>query len=383
MIVRYGFYEGQVRPDRQAEFDTHFRDVVIPGLARMPGILSVRLLRGIASGSIQPRFHHVIELTCRDEDALVEAMLSEQRRALQTGPWEMMDFYQGATPHANFTVAMTLEGQGAGDGNPVPPAEGRRKLAALARVGRSGQEKPVAVYDDGEIRDVSIFVSEIDRALIGAGWMEAVAALDPGRLPRVDPAARKGPCVEYHGRIVATSMPGTQAPFRAGLRAGRLAGANDPMPLPREGAFTCRAGIAAIVGASSPEPTISGVCLFLEAERLADPGMDEESRAVAASAPGLLSLGPLLVATEEWRPGRRPLQLSVNGREFEEGDFSEEAVRESVRLLNRAVELDTGDVVLVGAHRPSAPPAMCARFAAGDVIAVASPGLGRQERRCC
>jgi hypothetical protein len=380
MIVRYGFYEGQVRADRQAEFDAHFRDVVIPGLARMPGVVSVRLLRGIATGSIQPRFHHAIEVTCSGEDGLVEAMLSDQRRALQAGPWEIMDHYEGATPHANFTVAMALEGQGGIQGKPVPPADGDRRLAALARVGRAGQEKPVAVYDDGEIRDVSIFVSEIDRPLIGTNWKEAVAALDDRRLPRVNPLARKGPCVEYHGRLVATSLPTMEGQLRAGLRAGRLAGAHDPMPLPRGHAFAIRAGVAAVIG-SADGSAISGVCLFLAAYGSDDGANDAGSGALVASAPGLISLGPLLLSLDDLRAG--PLFPSVNGVVFDAGDVSAEMVREAVRRLNHQVALATGDIVLIGAHRSAGMPAAGRVLAAGDVVAVGFQGLGAQNRRCC
>lgn len=383
MIIRYGFYEGQVRAERQAEFDAHFRNVVIPGLARMPGIISVRLLRGYAQGSVQPRFHHIIELTCRDENALIEAMLSDQRRALQAGPWEVMDFYEGATPHGNFIVAMTLEGPGAVQEGP-PPLASRRTPIALARVGRAGQEKPVAVYDDGEIRDVSIFVSEIDRGLINADWGPAIAALDSGRMPWVDPAARKGPCLEYRGRIIATDIPGPQPgnPLRAALRAGRLAGANDPMSLPRGHAFTCRAGIAAIIGGGLPEPSVGGVCLFLAAETLGKGGLDAETRAVVASSSDLISLGPLLVDVKNWRPGAGAVRMSINGAEVEEVAAGTEIVQEAVQQLNRQVELECGDVVLVGAQPPDRHAGQTA-LQVGDVVAVEARGLGAQERRCC
>jgi hypothetical protein len=114
MILRYGFYEGQVKAGRTAAFDAHFETFVIPALATMPGVVRVRLLRGIEVGEIQPRFHHIIELTFHDEEGLLEAMRSEQRRAIQAGQWGVMDFYDGATPHANLTVALSLDGPAEG-----------------------------------------------------------------------------------------------------------------------------------------------------------------------------------------------------------------------------------------------------------------------------
>jgi uncharacterized protein (TIGR02118 family) len=110
MLLRYGFYEGQVDPARQEEFDRHFQETVIPGLAEMPGLVHVRLLRGVAVPGIEPRFHHIIELTFADEEGLVRAMNSEERRALQAANWSVMAAYRGATPHANFLVTASLEG---------------------------------------------------------------------------------------------------------------------------------------------------------------------------------------------------------------------------------------------------------------------------------
>jgi hypothetical protein len=113
MIVRYGLYEGQVEVERKNEFDAHFENFVIPALATMPGVVGVRLLRGIQVGDVQPRFHHVIELTFLDQEGLLTAMQSEQRRAIQAAPWGVMEFFEGATPHANLTVAITLDGPAA------------------------------------------------------------------------------------------------------------------------------------------------------------------------------------------------------------------------------------------------------------------------------
>jgi antibiotic biosynthesis monooxygenase (ABM) superfamily enzyme len=111
MIVRYGFYEGTVEPGREAEFDACFRDEVVPGLARMPGVVSVRLLRDLRPAGIPQRFHHIIELTFRDMDGLVQAMNSPERRSLQHVHRGVMPFFDGATPHGNFEVTASVAGE--------------------------------------------------------------------------------------------------------------------------------------------------------------------------------------------------------------------------------------------------------------------------------
>lgn len=122
MIVRYGFYEGIVPRERRHEFDEHFRSVVMPRLAAMPGVALVRLLRGVAAEGLTPRFHHAIELTFPDEESLVRAMASEERRALQRGWWGAMDWYDGATPHANFVVDTVIAGLSTSEDTSVKPS---------------------------------------------------------------------------------------------------------------------------------------------------------------------------------------------------------------------------------------------------------------------
>jgi len=110
MILRYGFYEGRVADAGRAAFDAHFERAVIPGLARMPGVGGVRLLRGLGVGGLPPRFHHAIELSFADEAALVRAMQSEERRVIQATPSDVLGSFAGGTPHANFRVVQALRG---------------------------------------------------------------------------------------------------------------------------------------------------------------------------------------------------------------------------------------------------------------------------------
>jgi len=113
MILRYGFYEGRVAEAERGRFDAHFDQIMIPMLARMPGLAEVRLLRGLSIGSLSPRFHHAIELSFPDEASLVRAMQSEERRAIQAAPNEVLGCFAGGTPHANFRVVQSLRGPNA------------------------------------------------------------------------------------------------------------------------------------------------------------------------------------------------------------------------------------------------------------------------------
>jgi len=113
MLLRYGLYEGHVRAQDQGEFDEMVAGQMIPDLAGMPGVVSVRLMRGLRVGDLEPRFYHAIELAFEDEHGLVAAMNSDARKDIATRPTPALKLFVGRTPHANFRLVASLAGPAA------------------------------------------------------------------------------------------------------------------------------------------------------------------------------------------------------------------------------------------------------------------------------
>ena len=110
MLVRYGLYDGTVRDEDQAEFDAMMMEQMIPDLATMPGVVSVRLMRGTSVGGLAPRYYQAIELGFDDQRGLLAAMNSEARRQIASRPTPALKLFAGRTPHANFTLVASLTG---------------------------------------------------------------------------------------------------------------------------------------------------------------------------------------------------------------------------------------------------------------------------------
>ncbi|WEX12429.1 hypothetical protein [Chelativorans sp. AA-79] len=110
MLLRYGFYEGYVREEDQAEFDEMVGGQMVPDLSTMPGVLSVRLMRGTRVGELAPRWYHAIELGFEDEQGLLAAMNSDIRRDIARRPTPALKLFIGRTPHANFRLVRSLPG---------------------------------------------------------------------------------------------------------------------------------------------------------------------------------------------------------------------------------------------------------------------------------
>lgn len=110
MLLRYGFYEGTVRDEDQAEFDSMMMEQMIPDLATMPGVVSVRLMRGTTVGGLAPHYYQAIELGFDCEQGLFAAMNSDVRREIASRPTPALKLFVGRTPHANFSLVASLAG---------------------------------------------------------------------------------------------------------------------------------------------------------------------------------------------------------------------------------------------------------------------------------
>jgi hypothetical protein len=60
----------------------------------------------------------------------------------------------------------------------------------LLRFGPEGQEKPGLLDAEGHIRDLSALVDDYTPRLLGREALRALAAIDPGKLPRVQGPVR-------------------------------------------------------------------------------------------------------------------------------------------------------------------------------------------------
>jgi 5-oxopent-3-ene-1,2,5-tricarboxylate decarboxylase/2-hydroxyhepta-2,4-diene-1,7-dioate isomerase len=92
---------------------------------------------------------------------------------------------------------------------------------------------------------------------------------------------------------------------------------------------------------------------------------------------GFCPIGPALVPAEDFDPTDFELRTYLNGELVQQGSAADLIWPIAYLLadLNRLITLEPGDVVLSGTPAHSRP------MAAGDVVAVEVPGLGRLENR--
>ena len=76
----------------------------------------------------------------------------------------------------------------------------------LLRYGPAGQEKPGLLDRDGNVRDLSGAVRDIDGEALAPASLDRLRRLDPASLPLVPGTPRLGPCVGKVSKIVAIGL---------------------------------------------------------------------------------------------------------------------------------------------------------------------------------
>src|SRR5580765_3631667 len=99
----------------------------------------------------------------------------------------------------------------------------------LLRYGPPGQEKPGLLDRDGNIRDLSETVRDIDGAALSPASLDRLRRLDPATLPLVSGPQRHGPCVGNVSKVLAIGLNYRQHAEEAG------------MPIPGEPIFFLKA----------------------------------------------------------------------------------------------------------------------------------------------
>lgn len=113
----------------------------------------------------------------------------------------------------------------------------------LVRFGLAGAEKPGLLHD-GEIRDLSAHITDIDGSTLAADSIARLAAIDPGSLPLVDAATRLGPPVSQVGKVICvglnysdhaeeSGMPIPEEPVLFMKSTTSICGPNDDVIMPR------------------------------------------------------------------------------------------------------------------------------------------------------
>src|SRR4051794_6033274 len=114
----------------------------------------------------------------------------------------------------------------------------------LLRYGTPGQEKPGLLDRDGQIRDLTGVVGDINGETLAPAALDRLRKLDPATLPKVAGSPRMGPCVagvsklicvglNYRDHAAEAGMPIPPEPVLFMKSTTSIVGPNDDVMLPK------------------------------------------------------------------------------------------------------------------------------------------------------
>ncbi len=273
----------------------------------------------------------------------------------------------------------------------------------LVRFGPEGEEKPGIIDSEGQLRDLSSYVSEITPGTLSPASLEAIAELTLEDLPVVAGEPRLGVPLTGIGKIIAigfnyinhaaemeVQLPDEPLTFMKATSA--LTGPFDQIVQPRNGQkLDYEAELVVVIGRRAQYIAEEDVFDYIAGYTV---GHDVSERAFqrerggqftkGKSADTFAPVGPYLVSTDQVEDIQAlSIWSEVNGEMRQQGSTADMVfgVREIVSHLSQFMTLYPGDIIFTGTPAGVGdgmdPPQY---LRPGDVVRIGVEGLGEQRQ---
>jgi 2-keto-4-pentenoate hydratase/2-oxohepta-3-ene-1,7-dioic acid hydratase in catechol pathway len=274
----------------------------------------------------------------------------------------------------------------------------------LLRYGPTGQEKPGLLDRNGQIRDLSGVVRDIDGTALSPASLDRLRRLDPASLPVVSGTPRIGPCIGNVSKIVAiglnyrlhaqeAGMPIPTEPIFFMKATSSICGPNDDVIIPKGSQKTdYEVELGIVIGSAArhvdikdAKSHIAGYCVVNDVSereyQMERGGQWTKGKSCDTFCP----LGPWLVTADEAGDADK-LQVTtdVNGERRQNSNTADLifGIEHIVSYVSQFMTLFPGDVIPTGTPSGVAMGFKPPRFLkVGDTMRVAVEGLGEQNSR--
>ena len=275
----------------------------------------------------------------------------------------------------------------------------------LLRYGPAGSEKPGMLDTDGNIRDLSGVIADLDGTTISPDMLAKLQALNPTDLPMApDQNARMGSCVARPGKFICIGLNYSDHAAESGLPVPKepvvffkatsaLSGPNDDVEIPRNSKksdWEVELGVVIskqtkYITKEQAKDHIAGYCVVNDLSEREFQIEREGQWVKGKSCDTFGPIGPWLVTPDEVDVNNLSMWLDVNGERVQDGNTNTMVfdVEHIVAYLSQFMSLQAGDVISTGT-----PPGVGLGFnpprflKAGDTMELGIQGLGQQKQVC-
>jgi len=275
----------------------------------------------------------------------------------------------------------------------------------LVRYGKSGQEKPGLIDDEGNLRDLSRKVGDISGEFLSDKTLKMLRELNVKRLKKVEGKQRLGPCVGNIGKYMCIGLNYSDHAAETGaaipehpilfMKANSaIVGPNDPVVMPRGSKTTdWEVELGVVIGRKAKYVSEKNALKYVAGYCVAN---DVSERTFQAKMTGQWTkgkscdtfgpTGPWLVTRDEVAdPQNLDMYLDVNGKRMQTGNTSTMifTVAQIIEHLSGLMTLHPGDVIITGTP-PGVGLGMKPKpkfLKVGDTMEVSIAGLGVQKQK--
>ena len=273
----------------------------------------------------------------------------------------------------------------------------------LVRFGPEGEEKPGIIDSEGQLRDLSGYVSEITPETLSSASLDAIAQLSLDDLPSVAGEPRLGVPLTGIGKIIAigfnyinhaaemeVQLPAEPLTFMKATSA--LTGPFDQIIQPRNGLkLDYEAELVVVIGSQaqyiSEEDVFDHVAGYTVGHDVSERAFQRERGGQftkGKSADTFAPVGPYFVSADQIKDIQAlSIWSEVNGEMRQQGSTADMVfgVREIVSHLSQFMTLYPGDIIFTGTPAGVGdgmdPPKY---LRPGDVVRIGVEGLGEQRQ---
>jgi len=275
----------------------------------------------------------------------------------------------------------------------------------LLRYGSKGQERPGLLDQQGNIRDLSAHLADLDGGALSPAGLQALAALDPQRLPVVEGSPRLGAPVAGVGKFIAiglnfsdhareSNMAIPAEPPLFSKATSCIVGPHDEVIIPRGATkVDWEVELGIVIGSHTKYVTeaqalhhVAGYCTVNDVSERDFQKERQGQWTKGKSHDTFGPIGPWMVTRDEV-PDPQALKLwcDVDGKRFQDGSTKTMVygVRHVVSYLSQFMSLQPGDIIATGT-----PPGVGMGvkpvpkyLRPGDRVRLGVEGLGEQDHK--
>ena len=276
----------------------------------------------------------------------------------------------------------------------------------LLRYGQIGSEKPGVLGNDGEIRDLSGLITDIDASVLSNPALQKLRDTDLSKLPVVSGNPRIGACVGNIGKMICIGLNYSDHAAETGATPppepiifmkvnSAICGPNDDVRIPKTSEKTdWEVELGFVIGKKAKYVSeaeamdhVAGYCIVNDVSERSFQAERSGQWTKGKSCDTFGPTGPWLVTRDEIAdPQNLKMTLDVNGKRYQDGSTNTMifGVKFLVHYLSQFFTLHPGDIISTGT-----PPGVGLGvkpnpvfLKPGDEMHLSIEGLGEQHQKC-